>query len=76
MRSDPLCVGKGWIRQDDNYKFMFPEDTANSDLPAPGNAIYTHAWNDAGSVLFTGGGPGQVGLFGCYGALWKRCKGV
>ena len=68
--SDPLCSGKGWIRQDGNYNY-FVEDSR------PWNtAIYTHAWNDAGSVLFTGGGPGQVGLFGCYGALWKRCKGV
>jgi hypothetical protein len=54
---------------------MFPED--NSDAPAggpdaPRNAIYTHAYDASGKVLFTGGGPLQVGLFGCYGALWSR----
>ena len=74
-----LRAGKGWIRQDDNYKFMFPEDTANSPAGGPAspkNAIYTHAYNDTGSVLFTGGGPLQVGLFGCYGALWSNDRSI
>ena len=73
--SGDLHAGPGWIRQDDNFHFMFPED--NSDAPAggpdaPRNAIYTHAYDASGKVLFTGGGPLQVGLFGCYGALWSR----
>ncbi len=73
--SGNLHAGPGWIRQDDNFHFMFPED--NSDAPAggpdaPRNAIYAHAYDASGKVLFTGGGPLQVGLFGCYGALWSR----
>ncbi len=73
--SGNLHAGPGWVRQDDNFHFMFPED--NSDAPAggpdaPRNAIYTHAYDASGKVLFTGGGPLQVGLFGCYGALWSR----
>ena len=43
---------------------------------SPKNAIYTHAYNDTGSVLFTGGGPLQVGLFGCYGALWSNDRSI
>lgn len=35
------------------------------------NAIYCHAYNAGGNCLFTGGGPLQVGLFGCYAALWS-----
>ena len=74
-----LHAGPGWIRQDDNFHFMFPED--NNDAPAggpdaPRNAIYTHAYDASGKVLFTGGGPLQVGLFGesCDPFLFLRCS--
>jgi WD repeat-containing protein 40A len=71
---DAMLAGKGWIRRDQNYDYMFPEDHLNPSSPSqnPKHAIYAHAYNASGTVLFTGGGPLQVGLYGCYGALWQQ----
>ena len=76
-KGEVLHSGAGWIRKDTNYHFMFPEDDnlmPQGGPDAPRNAIYTHAYSECGQVLFTGGGPLQVGLFGAYGALWSRAS--
>jgi len=61
---DYLATGSGWLRKDRTYFDHF------SDTPIP-HSVYTHQYDPTGTKLFVAGGPLQLGLCGCYAAVWS-----
>ena len=60
-------AGKGWILRDQNYEYMYPEDTNHPAGSTPKHAIYAHAYNHSGRILFTGASTNGLRYQSCFG---------